>query len=68
MWKDSAFAHNVRRCSGALNSPLDQYLCGLKQPQLPPDMGGANGKVAYIGTAILYQTSSSGSIELIFAL
>ena len=51
MWKDSAFAHNVRRCSGTLKFPARTAFSELMQRQLPLDMGGANGKVAYIGTA-----------------
>lgn len=50
MWKDSAFAHDVRCCSGAVKLSARQRLCELKRHQLPLDMGGANGKVAYIGT------------------
>ena len=47
------------------NSPLDQHLSELKLHQLPPDMGGANGKVAYIGTAC--HISSPDGIQLMFA-
>ena len=58
MWKNSALAHNVCCCSGVskLSAPPTSTLA--KQLQLPLDMGGANGKVAYIGMS--YNTPGLG--------